>query len=53
MNDYEYKEITRFLLDKIPLILDIEKQDLKFDTRNIYYKIYKYIVKMKEGKKNE
>ena len=53
MNDYEYKEITRFLLDQIPLILDIEKQDLKFDTKSIYYKIYKYIVQTKEGKNEQ
>lgn len=44
MSEQEYKEIMRFLLDKIPLILDIEKQDLKFDKRNIYYKIYKYML---------
>lgn len=47
----EYKEIMQFLMDHIPIILDLEKQDLKFDTRSIYYKIYKYIVKSKEGKK--
>lgn len=41
----------RYLLDKIPIILDMEKQDLKYDTRDIHYKIYKYIYNMKEGKK--
>ena len=46
--DKEYKEIMQFLLDHIPIILDIEKQDLKFDTRSMYYKIYKYLYELKE-----
>jgi hypothetical protein len=44
----EEREIIRFLIDHIPLVLDLEKQDLKYDTRSIYYKIYKYIYKLKE-----
>ena len=48
MEDYRYKEIVQYLLDKIPLILDIEKQDLKFDKRDIHYKIYKYIHELRE-----
>ena len=50
MDDFKYKEIMKYLLDKIPLILDMEKQDLKFDTRDINYKIYKYIHDLKEKK---
>ena len=46
--DKEYKEIMQFLMDHIPIILDIEKQDLKFDTRSMYYKIYKYLYELKE-----
>lgn len=45
--DKEYKEIMQFLLDHIPIILDIEKQDLKFDTRSMYYKIYRYLYNLK------
>ena len=41
----------RYLKDKIPLILDIEKQDLKFDTRDIHYKIYRCLYELKEKKK--
>lgn len=51
MNDYESKEIFQFLKDKIPIVLDIEKQELKYDTNNIYYKIYRYIHKLKEENK--
>ena len=46
--DKEYKEIMQFLLDHIPIILDLDKQDLKFDTRSMYYKIYKYLYELKE-----
>lgn len=46
--DREYKEIMQFLMDHIPIILDIERQDLKFDTRSMYYKIYKYLYELKE-----
>lgn len=46
-----YREIMRYLKDKIPLILDLEKKDLKFDTRDIHYKIYKLLYDLKEGKK--
>lgn len=47
------KEIMRYLLDKIPIILDLDSQDLKFDTRNIYYKIYKYIYELREENKKK
>ena len=46
--DKEYKEIMQFLMDHIPIILDLDKQDLKFDTRSMYYKIYKYLYELKE-----
>ena len=47
------KEIMRYLLDKIPIILDLDSQDLKFDTRSIYYKIYKYIYELREENKKK
>lgn len=50
--DKEYKEIMQFLMDHIPIILDIEKGDLKFDTRSMYYKVYKYLYELK-GEKNK
>lgn len=51
MNDKEYREIMRYLQSKIPIVLDLEKQDLKYDTRDIHYKIYKYIHDLKEKQK--
>ena len=46
------KEIMRFLMGKIPIVLDMDKQDLKFDTNNMYYKTYRYIYKLKEENTN-
>lgn len=43
MQEFEKREIIRYLIDNTPMILDIEKQDLKYDARNINYKIYRYI----------
>lgn len=52
-DDFEFRIISEFLLDKIPMILDVEKQDLKYDSRGMYFKIYKYILKLREEvKKN-
>lgn len=48
--DYEKEDIMQFLKSKIPVILDIENQKLKYDTTSIYYKIYRYIHKLKEKK---
>ena len=48
MEDYRYREISKYLLDRIPLVLDMENQDLKFDKRDIHYKIYKYIHELRE-----
>ena len=51
LDDFKYREIMRYLLDRIPIILDLEKQDLVFDKRDMNYKIYKYIYDLKEKKK--
>lgn len=51
--DERYREIMRYLIDRIPIILDIEKQELRYDSKNINYKIYKYIHDLKEGNKKE
>lgn len=48
MQEYEKKEVIRYLIDNTPIILDIENKDLKYDTRNINYKIYKYIKELQE-----
>lgn len=48
MKEYERHEIIRYLIDNTPIIFDIEKQDLKYDARSIYYKIYKYIKGLEE-----
>ncbi len=37
-----------YLLSKIPLVVDLEGNDLKYDTKNIYYKIYKYIIDLQK-----
>ena len=42
------KEILQYLLDRIPMIYDMRKEDLKYDQRSMYYKIYKYITELKE-----
>lgn len=48
MKEYERHEIIRYLIDNTPIIFDMEKQDLKYDARSIYYKIYKYIKELEE-----
>lgn len=47
------EEIIRYLIDNTPMIYDIESQDLKYDTRNINYKIYKYIKELEEKLKEK
>lgn len=48
MQEYEKEEIIRYLIDKTPMILDIGDNNLKYDARNIHYKIYKYIKEQEE-----
>ena len=48
--DYELNEIYKFLKEHIPIILDIENQKLKYDSDNIYFKIYKRIYQLQEEK---
>ena len=43
MKEYEKEEIIRYLIDNTPMILDIGDNNLKYDARSIYYKIYRYI----------
>lgn len=52
-DDFEFRIISEFLLDKIPMVLDMEKQDLKYDSRSMYFKIYKYILKLREEVKKK
>ena len=52
-NKYLREEVIQFLIDNIPVILDVEKLEFKYDKRSIYYKIYKYIKKLEEGDKND
>jgi GTPase Era involved in 16S rRNA processing len=49
----EREEIVNFLKDKIPYVLDLEKEDIKYDKNNIYYKIYKYIRKLEKEKEEK
>lgn len=44
----EREQIIRFLIDNTPVILDLETLDLKYDKRNIYYRIYKYIKELEK-----
>lgn len=48
MQEYEKREIKRHLIDNTPMILDMEKQDLKYDARSINYKILIYIKELEE-----
>lgn len=48
MKEYEKEEIIRYLIDNTPMILDLENKELKYDARNINYKIYKYIKELQE-----
>lgn len=48
MKDFEKEEIIRYLIDNTPMVLDVEKQELKYDARNINYKIYRYIKELQE-----
>lgn len=50
---YLREEVIQFLIDNIPVILDVEKLEFKYDKRNIYYKIYKYIKELEKSDKNE
>lgn len=52
MKECEKEEIIRYLIDNTPMILDVEKQELKYDSRNINYKIYKYIKELQEELKS-
>lgn len=46
MNNKE--EVMEYIINKIPLRLDLRMNGLKYDTKNIYYKIYMYIVQLQE-----
>lgn len=49
--DKEFEEVTEFLKDKIPMIYDMERNDLIYDERSMYFKVCKYIYKLKEENK--
>ena len=49
--DKEYEEITIFLKENIPMIYDMEKNDLVYDERSMFFKACKYIYKLKEENK--
>ncbi len=53
MQEYEKREIIRYLIDHTPIVLDIEKQDLKYNAKDIHYKIYKYIKELEEKVKEK
>ena len=48
MQEYEKEELKRYLINNTPMILDIGDNNLKYDARSIYYKIYKYIKELEE-----
>jgi len=48
MSEYELNDILQQLKDKTPMIYDIEKEDLKYDSKSLYYKAYKSIFKLRE-----
>ena len=44
----EREKIMKFLIDHIPLIIDLEIDELAYDKASIYYKIYKYIKELEK-----
>lgn len=50
MKEYEKEEIKRYLIENTPLVLDMEHEDIRYDARNINYKIYRYIKELEEKK---
>lgn len=48
MQEYEKEELKRYLINNTPMILDIGDNNLKYDARSIYYKIYRYIKELEE-----
>ena len=48
MTETEYERIVEFLKDNTPMILDIEKEQLMYDEKNMYFRTYKYLYKLKE-----
>lgn len=51
MKEIEYMEILEFLKEKTPLILDMEKEDIRYDEKSMYYRIYKYIYELRKENK--
>lgn len=39
------EDVLEFLREKIPMIYDLNKEDLVYKKRNPYYMVYKYITK--------
>ena len=48
MSESEISEIIEFIRSQIPIKLDMRIKDLKYDKNNIYYKILKYIMYLRE-----
>lgn len=51
MKEIEYMEILEFLKEKTPLILDMEKEYIRYDEKSMYYRIYKYIYELRKENK--
>lgn len=49
----EREKIINFLKEKIPLVIDLDKQDIKYDKSNIYYKTLKYIRELEKNIKGD
>lgn len=47
------EEIIRYLMDHTPMILDLASNDLKYDSNDIHYKIYKYIKYLEDKNNNK
>ena len=48
MSENEINDVITFVKDKVPMIYDMEKDDLKYDSRNMYYKTMKCILILKD-----
>lgn len=48
MTDKEILEVVEFIKERIPLRLDLRMNDLKYDVKSPYYKVFRYILYLRE-----
>ena len=48
LSERDIAEVINYLHDKIPVKYSMEKNDLIYDKKSIYYKAYKYIMELRK-----